>query len=656
MTQDDTAPLYVEIEEMVVRAPLFARKSKPKDDRPTAGEVLAELALDKAIDDTLRARLVSHRVRAVVIAVPDAGWVSPVLDAIGEFLDDKLHKIARPTVPSAKERNDPTLAHRLSLGRTVVGVSPEPDRALPELLLSVAECRVTVTPIDGEMLIEAIRRCQGGRVPQRARKLRLELLSFDEITSMIVIGGKAAETVDRLEAAIAAKLRVGTGRMVLPTLEEAIEYGAARQWALDLRDDLADVRRGIIGFDQVDRGAVFHGPPGTGKTLLARMLGEACGIPTVIASMGEFFASTGGYLDNIIKAQRKAFDEARSKSPSILFIDEINALPSADTVGSRNKDYWMPVILDFYQLLDGAMSDREGVIVIGATNRLEDINLALLRPGRLERSIYIGPPEEAGVERITRHHLAGDLAGADLGVLSMVNRSRGATGAIIMEQVRAARRRARRAGRAIAFEDLESQVLADDGRDADELYRAAVHEAGHALVGLLQGTGTLMSVNVMATDISGGGTQFQERSPFFQTRSGFEAHIVMLLAGRAAERLLLGEPSQGAGGLPQSDLGRATHIVASMFASTGLGDTLAFRAPSADALSLMTVDRDLARKVETTLSDLDVRTTILLETNRNVLTAIADALVRERFLTGEAVRKLILERESGGLATGDFGP
>jgi len=636
----DNYEMSVMVEDLIGSTPAFSKRTKPKGDRPTAGEVLVDLALDKAIDEALRSRLANGLVRAFVVEVPDRGWVQPVLDALEDFSEVKPYKIARPTVPNARDRDDARLADSLAGGRIVAGVSPDPDRALPELLLSVADGRVTVMPPDAAMVVEVIKRAQGGRVPTRAAELAVELLSFEEVTSVIVNGGKATESVERLEAAIAKKLRTSRGKL-LPKLEDAIEYGAARKWALDLRDDLADVRRGVIGLDLVDRGAVLFGPPGTGKTLLAQMLGEACGIPTVIASMADFFANSNGYLEGVIKAQRKVFAEAKAKAPCVLMLDELNAMPSADTLGDRNRDYWMPVILDFYTLLDGAMSDRDGVIVIGATNRIQDINPALLRPGRLERAIHVGPPDAAGIERIMRHHLAGDLADSDLGMLAMFDNARQATGAIVMEQVRAARRTARRAGRPIRVEDLAGQILAEETRSHSDIRRAALHEAGHALAGLLGGTGELASVNIMPMDDSGGATQFHEKEEFFRTRSGYEARAIMLLSGRAAEEVAMGEPSQGAGGSPESDLGRATHLVVSMFASVGLGDSLTFRAHSDTAVELMGIDPTFARKIEKVLSDLYDRALDLLRSHRNSLDAIADALVDKRFLTGAEVESVL---------------
>lgn len=636
----DTYAPGIAVEDLVGATPSFSRKSK-KGDRPSAREVLAELALDKVMDKDMRSRLVNGKIRALVIEVPDASWAHPVLEAIEAFVDKPPYKIARLSVPRPADRGNSRLGSHLRSGRMAVGACSDPDQMLPELLLSVADARVKVGVADAEMVLEAIKCVQGGRVPPRAKLLSVELLDFEEITSLIVDGGKAAESVERLEMVIASKLkRQEKSKKVLPKLVDAIEFGAARQWALDLRDDLADARAGKIGWDQVDKGCVLHGPPGTGKTLLAQMLGEACGVKTIVASVGEFFATSNGYLDGVIKAQRKVFAEARSMAPCILFLDELNGLPSVDNLGDRNRDYWMPVILDFYTLLDGAMSNRDGVIVVGATNRIEDIHPAILRPGRLERAIHVGAPDEKGVERIMRHHLAGDLADDDLGALAVFDTIRGATGAVIMEQVRAARRTARRAGRSIELLDLAAEVMGEDNRDEKAIRRAAVHEAGHAVAGILTGE-VLESVNVLGSGEFGGGTQFANNDVFFRTRADYESKVVMLLSGRAAEEEVFGQPSQGAGGALYSDLAKATKIVSTMFASVGLGDTLAYRASSEASMELLAIDRVFETKVSRTMSELYDRALELMHRHRDALEAIADMLVERQILTGREVESII---------------
>lgn len=624
----------------------FGRKKKqaPKAILPSAKEMLVALALDRAVDDHTHQKIADGKFRAIVVNVPDAGWTHPIASALEEIIEDQVRTIIRDKVPAPRDIEHQHLPGWAHAGECIVGVAPDVDRALPPLLLSIAELRIDVQPPDAEMVAEVLKHCHKGKVPAEALTLKPQVLTFDELCSLIPQGGKASEAVIRLKAAIERKFKTGgRKRKGLPRLEDAVEFGAARDWAMSLRDDIADLRANLIDWDEIDRGAVFHGPPGTGKTLLAQMLGEAVGIPTVVSSVGELFASSPGYLDSVVKAMRKVFDEAKSKAPCILFLDELNGLPNIDKLDGRNRDWWTPVILDFYTLLDGAMSGRDGVIVIGATNRLDDIHPAILRPGRLERAIYIGPPNQEGVERVMRHHLGDDLIGEDLGMLTALNVARQATGAIIEEQIRAARRTARRAKRPLILEDVHGQLAGEDNRSADVLHRSATHEAGHAVVGTVLGTGTLKSVTLYRTPDSGGSCHFEDSSGTLLTRDGFERMVMRLLAGRAAEEVVLGEASQGAGGSEDSDLGLATGLVSAMHASVGLGDSLVYRAAPSDAPVLLR-DPCFRQQIDQTLKGLYARTLELIGSHRENLEYVTGALLEKRFLTGEQVKAVMVPK------------
>lgn len=621
-------------------------KKKTKAELPAASEVLVDLALGRAMDDAMQERLSSGMSKGLLVDVPDGGWSNAVALALIDLFDDAPYAVARSQIPAQRDLDDANLPRHLREGRLAIGVAPQAERALPPLLVAVADERIKLPPAGADLVAQVIARCQGGTVPLTASELKTEILSFDELCSIIVPGAKPIDTVARLAAAIQKKIAPRAGKL-LPKLEDAIEYGQARLWALGLRDDIADLRKGLIEWGDIDVGCVLFGESGTGKTLLAQMLGESIGIPTVVSSIGELFATSSGYLDGVIKALRKVFDEARSKAPCILFLDELNALPNVDTVGDKNRDYWVPVILDFYQLLDGAMSDRSGVIVIGATNRILDINPALLRPGRLERAIHVGPPDKAGVERILRHHLGSDLAGQDLGMIVALNAGRRATGAVLMEQVRAARRLARRAGRPMIVSDLEAQVIGDDFRSEEAIRRSAVHEAGHVIAGLEIG-GTLESVSIIATGDSGGSASFEHPLDKLHTGVELQGLAMSMLAGRAAEQIILGEPSSGAGGGDDSDLGRATDLVARMEGSLGLGDSLVFRAGPGSATSLL-LEVDFRRRVDKAMSDLYQRALNLIRARKPALLAVADALAERRFLSGKDVAEIIQASEGATL-------
>src|SRR5690606_22073400 len=144
----------------------------------------------------------------------------------------------------------------------------------------------------------------------------------------------------------------------------------------------------------------------------------------------------------------------RSSAPCLLFLDELDQVPNLDATDSKNRDYWAPVVADFLVALDGAVAERNGVIVVGATNRLHAIAPAILRNGRLERSVFLGPPGPDGALRILRHHLGTALQNVELGEVAAICASRSMTGADIMDVARTARRRARRANRDLAPDDI----------------------------------------------------------------------------------------------------------------------------------------------------------------------------------------------------------
>jgi ATP-dependent Zn protease len=360
---------------------------------------------------------------------------------------------------------------------------------------------------------------------------------------------------------------------------------------------------------------------------LAKLLAEACEVPLIQGSVAEFFATTEGHLNDVVKAQRQLFARAEAVAPAILFLDEINAYPSPDSLGgSRNRDYWMPLINDFYMLLDSAMSDREGVVVVGATNRIEDIAPQLLRPGRLERSIEIAAPSPAGLVNILRTHLQGDLKDEDLLPLAVL--AEGATAAIAMEWVRSARRLARRAQRAMVLEDLEAQVFGVDTRAPSDLFRAAVHEAGHAVVGKLEGLPAL-SVSIRRIGATGGRTVFGER-PTVMTQSDCNREVRMTLAGRAAERILLRETSSGSGGGAQSDLATATGMVAAMVGAYGFSSTARWAGAPRDLTATLPFDSDLRKQVTADLKKLDIQTHAIVRRFRHEIAQLAEELVLKR--------------------------
>jgi len=201
----------------------------------------------------------------------------------------------------------------------------------------------------------------------------------------------------------------GPGETDRPPLavETLSGYGKAKTWALDLKADLADHRAGALTWSDMSTKLLLHGPPGTGKTTFARALCNSLQIPLVVTSVSTWLQ--GGHLNDVIAKMAKTFVEARALAPAILFIDEIDGIGKRQPAEREYADYWNTVVNKALELLDGAVKS-EGVIIVGATNRPQEIDDALKRSGRLETHIEIPMPDIATLAEIFAHHLGDDLA------------------------------------------------------------------------------------------------------------------------------------------------------------------------------------------------------------------------------------------------------
>lgn len=199
---------------------------------------------------------------------------------------------------------------------------------------------------------------------------------------------------------------VGADDPTVPLVETSSGYGAATEWALSLQQDLELWRAGDLGWDEMSPKLLLSGPPGTGKTRFARALCNTLQVPLIATSVSTWLEP--GYLGDVIKRMRRAFDEAVSHAPAILFIDEIDGIARRTSSGRPHEDYWNSMVNKLLELLDGT-TRSDGVIVVGAANNPGAIDPALRRSGRLERHIVIPRPDTDALVGILRHHLREDL-------------------------------------------------------------------------------------------------------------------------------------------------------------------------------------------------------------------------------------------------------
>jgi cell division protease FtsH len=613
-------------------------------DRPTGKRALIEAAFLAAVTHSQR-RLILRRTRplVLVVRVPSTSWVKPVESYIGSYLGGDWQTYARDGSNRTRDKssngsNDVT--NDIMQGRPVAGIAANIE-ILPTTLTASADIVVRIPLPNGSIISDAVRRFTGRRPCVLVDDSIIAGLDFNDIVAAFRPKSSGTEIIRRLKGA--SEERRGSSRFSedVPQLATAVEYGAAREWGMALAQDIADYRAGLIPWSAIDRGVVIHSEPGLGKSLFARA--RECYLPLVKSSVGELFATSAGDLGAVIKAERDVFARASALAPSILFFDELDALPSRKKISDRGRDWWTPVINDFLTNLDSAVANqREGIIVVGATNFIENIDPALLRPGRLERTICIERPSLEGTVNILKHHVR-DAGFSEAALIEIGRFIEFNTGAEIMMIVRDARRLARQAKRPLTVEDLRAIALpANHSISEPQLLRTSIHEAGHAVAALSLSCGVLKKA-VVATgrDGSGGRTHVEfDVMADGLTRAAIEDHITMILSGRAAEKTILGAESIGAGGIDSSDLAAATSLTCSLHVSFGLCDTLAYHASIDEARSQLTYDPLLRNRVEKHLQALQQRAIELVTKHREAIEKVAETLGERRYLSGDAIRKI----------------
>lgn len=345
----------------------------------------------------------------------------------------------------------------------------------------------------------------------------------------------------------------------------------------ELRDYLMYPERLKAIGAQAPRGILLVGPPGTGKTLLARAVAGEAGVPFFSISGTDFvemFVGVGA------ARVRDLFRQVRDSAPSILFIDELDAAGRARsggaTAGQDERDQTLNQLL---VEMDG-FEQHPGVVLIGATNRPDVLDPALLRPGRFDRQIVVDRPDRAGRLAVLRVHAQKKLLDPDVNLEAVAAQTPGFTGADLAGMLNeAALLTARRGEKAIGLREMEEaadRVLAGNERTrlltVEEKRAVAFHEAGHAIVAwTVPGSDPVTKISIVSRGQALGLTwMVPEEERFLVTRSELFGRMAVALGGMAAEELVLGESTSGS----RSDLRRVSSIARQMVCELGMSESL----------------------------------------------------------------------------------
>ena len=395
---------------------------------------------------------------------------------------------------------------------------------------------------------------------------------------------------------------------------------------------------------RVPKGILLHGPPGTGKTLLAKAVAHEAKAQFFAQSASSFVEMFAGLGASRI---RRLFKEARKAAPAIVFIDELDAVGSArGNQFSGEKDQTLNQLL---VELDG-FEGRQDLVVIGASNLLDKLDQALLRPGRFDRQIFVAPPDLTGrVEILKVHSRNKPFHDVDLELIA--RQTSGLTGAELANICNEAAIFAGRKDRdVILTEDVEAaleRVVAgmESRRVMTEHERRVVayHEAGHALCSeMLTSVDKVHKISIVPRGRALGYTlNLPEEDRYLKTKEELTDYMVVLLGGRVAEQITFGSVTTGA----SDDLKRVHDISRAMVVDYGMGTGIGSRRMPAEDYSISEHTRQMIDEEQSHIADLAFRRALALVTeNRDLLEALADTLLANETLTRTDIDKIVGRR------------
>lgn len=389
---------------------------------------------------------------------------------------------------------------------------------------------------------------------------------------------------------------------------------------------------------KIPKGVILYGPPGTGKTLIAKVMASESECNFFSTSASEFIEK---YVGVGAQRVRELFKKAREKTPSIIFIDEIDAV--AGERGEANNGEKDQTLNQLLVEMDG-MGTRNNIIVIAATNRLDILDQAILRPGRFDRHIYIGLPNLMEREHILKIHTKDKRLSNSVNLNQLARRTSGLSGASLANIVNEAAIHAVKMKKCfIETDDLNyafEKVVAGLRRknsmvSLKEKKTIAFHEAGHALVAKLLSIDNVEKISIIPSGQALGYViQTPSEDKALLTKSELISKIEVILGGRACEELVFGEVTTGAA----NDLQKATEIVIKMVCEYGMGKHIPYKlSPNYGNLDIKTLNEETLEIINESYE----KVKSIIESNIDKIERIASVLLENEEIEADEIENLI---------------
>lgn len=416
---------------------------------------------------------------------------------------------------------------------------------------------------------------------------------------------------------------------------------------------------------RIPKGVLLVGPPGTGKTLLAKAVAGEAGVPFFTISGSDFVEMFVGVGASRV---RDLFEEAKKNAPCIIFIDEIDAVARKRGTGmGGGHDEREQTLNQLLVEMDG-FGVNEGIIVMSATNRVDILDPAILRPGRFDRKVMVGRPDVKGREEILRVHAKGKPLGDDVDLVQIAQTTAGFTGADLENLLNEAAINAAKEDRVYVKQNDIRKAFVKVGIGAEKKSRiisekekkiTAYHEAGHAILfHVLPDVGPVYSVSIIPTGTGAAGytMPLPEKDEMFNTKGKMLQDITVSLGGRIAEEIIFDDITTGA----SQDIKQATAMAKSMVTKFGMSEALGLINYDNDSDEVF-VGRDFAhtsrgygeevagqidREVKRIIDECYAKAKSIIEEHQSVLHACADALLEKEKITREEFEALFEETVS----------